>query len=327
MSGGLPLFSVIVPTFNRANLLIGTLTSVFAQRFADFEVIVVDDGSTDATVNYLQSLGKRVTVFRQTNRGAGAARNLGAGYAKGKYLAFLDSDDMWFPWTLEVYEKIAREYHEPAFLTGKPYVFSNEADLDGVVVSEPQAEPFSDYLASGDKWRWWGASSFVIRRDAFEAAGRFTEEWVNDEDTDLTLRMGVAPGFVHITSPVTFAFREHPGSVSKDHARLLAGTWSRVRAERRGRYPGGQARRRDRRRILTRHIRPVALGCLQRGLLREAWKLYFGTFTWNASLLRLKYLTAFPFLASAYYLCAVFAASDFGPTSVGSSDRRIGDAQ
>jgi hypothetical protein len=292
-------FSVIVPTFNRADLLFGTLESVLGQTFTDFEIIVVDDGSTDGTMKYLQSLGKSVRVFQQSNRGAGPARNLGARHAHGRYLAFLDSDDLWFPWTLQVYHDVIRGHQEPSFIVGKPHVFSDQLELDRVAFSAAQDEEFVDYLASGDQWRWWGASSFIVRRDAFEAVGGFTEEWVNDEDTDLTLRLGVAPGFVQITAPVTFAFREHATSVSKDHKRLLAGTWSRVRAERGGRYPGGKARAKDRRRILTRHIRPVTLGCLRQGLRREAWRLYVSTFAWNASLGRIKYLAAFPILAVA----------------------------
>jgi GT2 family glycosyltransferase len=293
------LFSVVIPSFNRVTLLGETLDSLFAQRFTDFEIIVVDDGSTDGTMEYLQSVGKRLCVFQQPNRGAGAARNLGVRHARGEYLAFLDSDDLWFPWTLEVYRDVIREHGEPSFIVGKPHRFSDKLDLNKAAFGATRAKWFVDYLASGDEWRWWGASSFVISRDAFKSVGGFTEEWVNDEDTDLTLRMGVAAGFVQITAPVTFAYREHAAMVSKDHERMLTGTWSRIRAEREGRYPGGKARAAERRRILTRHIRPVTLSCLRQGLRREAWHLFISTFAWNAALGRLKYLAAFPFLAVA----------------------------
>ena len=297
-----PLFSVIVPTFNRAELLGGTVESVFAQGCRDFEIIVVDDGSTDGTMDYLQSVEKHVRVFQQPNRGAGAARNLGARHAQGRYLAFLDSDDLWFPWTLEVYRDVIREYCDPSFIAGKPHVFSDKRDLDKVLFGGTQAKRFVDYLASGDEWRWWGASSFVMRRDAFEAVGGFTEEWVNGEDTDLTLRMGVTPGFVQIIAPATFAYREHAGSVQKDHPRLMAGTWSGVRAEKAGQYPGGKARATERRRILTRHIRPVVVGCIKLGFRCEAWRLYWATFAWNILLGRIKYLMAIPVLAGMSYL-------------------------
>src|SRR5215510_6541262 len=128
----MPFFSVIIPTFNRADLLASTLESVFAQRCKEFEVIVVDDGSTDGTINYLKSLRKHVSVYQQSNRGAGAARNLGVRYAKGKYLAFLDSDDVWFPWTSEVYSDVIREHRHPSFIAGTPHLFFDERELDKV---------------------------------------------------------------------------------------------------------------------------------------------------------------------------------------------------
>src|SRR5262245_55801056 len=146
----IPLFSVIIPTFNRAGLLAGTLESVFAQRFKELEIIVVDDGSTDGTMDYLQSLGKRVIVLQQPNQGAGAARNLGAGHAKGIYLAFLDSDDLWFPWTLDVYRDVILEYCGPSFIAGKPHIFSDMRKVDEVVPSARRTEGFVDYLASSD---------------------------------------------------------------------------------------------------------------------------------------------------------------------------------
>ena len=297
------LVSVIIPSFNRVALLRGALESVFAQRFTDFEIIVVDDGSTDGTTDYLHSLGQRIRHYRQPNRGPGAARNLGVRHAKGKYLAFLDSDDLWFPWTLEIYRDVLRDHHDPSFVAGKPYVFFADDELDKVTPGVVRAEGFADYLASGDQWRWWGASSFIIRREAFVAVGGFTDEWVYAEDADLALRLGVADNFVQIGSPVTFAYREHAASAVGDLDRTYAGACFMVNAEKGGQYPGGRARASERRRILTRHTRPVVFGCLQKGLKREAWMLYRDTFAWNAALRRGKYLAAFPVLAALSHMC------------------------
>ena len=292
----MPLFSVIIPTFNRIVLLTRTLESVLGQRVRDFETIVVDDGSTDGTTSYLQSV-RGIRVFRQANNGPARARNLGAFQAEGRYLAFLDSDDLWFPWTLEVYLEVIQKHHGSSFIAGRPYLFSDEHELQKAVPDAARTERFVDYLASGDQWRWWGVSSFVIRRDAFVAAGGFIDKRVNGEDADLALRLGVAPGFVQITAPITFAYREHSASAMKDLKQTCAGTWSMIRAEQRGHYPGGTARAAERRRILTRHTRPVMLDCLRKGLQREAWMLYRKTFVWNASLGRFRYLAAFPLLA------------------------------
>jgi len=290
----MPFFSVIIPTYNRTALLREALNSVFVQTFKDFEVIVVDDGSTDGTLEELQALGSRVRSLRQQNAGPGAARNLGAQYATGEYLAFLDSDDLWFPWTLETYRQLIARHQRPAFLAGKPLRFRKDKDLQKAVGDEVRASSFPDYLASGDEWRWWGASSFVIRRDAFEAAGRFTNEWVNGEDADLALRLGTAPGFVQVTNPATFGYREHHNSAMKNLSKTLAGSWLALHAEQAGKYPGDSFRARERWRILTHHLRPVTLDCLKHGLRQDAWKLYRAMFRWDVALGRWKYLVGFP---------------------------------
>lgn len=291
------LFSVIIPTYNRAALLREALESVFAQTFQDYEVIVVDDGSTDDTGNVVSSFENKVRFQRQSNQGPGAARNLGASHAAGDYLAFLDSDDLWFTWTLEIYRQVIQAGSNPAFLAGKPRQFHDREELKAVVGEVGQTADFPDYLASGDRWRWWGASSFVIRKDAFNAAGGFSNEWINGEDADLALRLGEARGFVQVTAPVTFGYREHTDSAMKNLDRTLAGVRHKIRAEKEGQYPGGSPRANQRWRILTRHIRPVSLECLHRRLRAEAWELYRATLTWHLSLGNWKYLAGFPLKA------------------------------
>lgn len=288
------LFSVIIPTFNRADLLETALASVLSQSLQDYEVIVVDDGSIDDTARMVAEYGNKVRLLKQQNRGPGAARNLGTQNATGEYLAFLDSDDLWFPWTLETYQQLVSRHQRPAFLAGKPLRFRDEKEWRSTVGYEPLAASFPDYLASGDEWRWWGVSSFVIRRDAFEAAGKFTNEWVNGEDADLALRLGTASGFVQVTNPATFAYREHDSNAMKNFPKTLAGAWLGIRTEQAGEYPGGAARGRERRRILTRHVRPVSFDCLQHGLRSEAWKFYRAMFPWHVALGRWKYLVGFP---------------------------------
>ena len=93
-----PRFSIVVPTYNRAKTLQRTLDSCFAQTYADFEVIVVDDGSSDGTLEALgTNTDPRLVVVPQQNAGPAAARNHGMRRARGSYIAFLDSDDLWYP--------------------------------------------------------------------------------------------------------------------------------------------------------------------------------------------------------------------------------------
>lgn len=300
----MPLFSVIIPTYNRLPLLEKTLASVAGQTFRDYEIIVVDDGSRDGTLDFLETVAERVKVLTQPNRGPGAARNLGAKHAQGEYLAFLDSDDLWFSWTLETYSEAIKATC-PSFIAGKPRCFEAENELESVANEVLKVKQFSDYLASGDEWRWWGVSSFVVRKDAFFEVGGFTEQWVNGEDADLALRFGIAPGFIQIESPFTFGYREHEISAMKNFRRTLAGGWMKVKAEQTHAYPGGRVRAHERWRILTRHLRPITMGCLQNGLWQEAWALYKGTFVWNKALGRFKYLIAFPVVALLAFLRSI----------------------
>ena len=96
-----PCVSVIVPTFNRAWILKEAIDSVLAQNYRDFELIVIDDGSTDHTRDILHPYRDRLTVIRQANAGVSAARNRGIRAASGRLIAFLDSDDLWLPGKLE----------------------------------------------------------------------------------------------------------------------------------------------------------------------------------------------------------------------------------
>ncbi len=112
----MPRVSVVIPTYNRASLIREALESVFAQTFRDFEVIVVDDGSTDGTVELLKEYEGRIAIIRQENRGAGAARNRGLAEATGEYIAFIDSDDLWMDFKLDLQVAILEGMPDVGFL-------------------------------------------------------------------------------------------------------------------------------------------------------------------------------------------------------------------
>src|SRR5580693_6435496 len=87
-----PAVSVVVPAYNRAHCVAAAVESVFAQTFKDFEIIAVDDGSSDGTGKVLEQFGAKIRLIRQENRGVSSARNAGVRAARGKWIAFLDSD-------------------------------------------------------------------------------------------------------------------------------------------------------------------------------------------------------------------------------------------
>jgi len=285
-------FSVIIPFYNRADMVDEVLESVFFQTFTDFEVIAVDDGSSDATPQALARWEPRVRVLRIANVGAAIARNEAARLATGDYLAFLDSDDLWFPYSLALYSEVIDAHGQPAVVTGSPAIFRDRSELPAPPARPtPDVESFACYLDSHDAWRWFGVSSFVIRREAFEAAGGFAARRMNAEDADLMLRLGAARGFVHVRTPATFAYRRHNDNLTGNHSLNLSGLTHILDQESAAAYPGRTADLTAKRRtIITRHLRPAILSLLQRGESTSAWPLYRRSFSWHLSQRRIAFL-------------------------------------
>jgi glycosyltransferase involved in cell wall biosynthesis len=296
-----PKISIVIPTYNRLGFLKETLHSVWAQAFLDYEVIVVDDGSTDGTREYLQGLGDKVRFICQPNRGPGAARNAGVREARGKYVAFLDSDDLWLPWTLDIFARTIQEHGYSHIIGGKYVEFTDGAELANIKEERYQAAYFADYFASSRHSCPVGSGTCVLRREALTATN-FLEDRFNAEDHDLILRMGTLPGFVQIVAPVTVAWRRHPASATGDFTSSVAGALRLLARERSGAYPGGPKRSRERQRIIARHIRPTALYCIRKGALKQGWNIYLSTFGWSVKFGHWKYILGFPILAALVFL-------------------------
>jgi hypothetical protein len=263
----------------------------------------VDDGSTDETPailqQYVERHPSRLRVIRQSNAGPGAARNRGLQEARGQYICFLDSDDLWFPWTLKTYLKVIGQQNKPSFLLATAQPFSDTALLlQSVRETEPAVDRFADFFSTAAVSFWHGCSAVVVRADVLRAAGGFTQRNINAEDTDLWLKLGDAPGFVHLRSPTTVGYREHPASAVADMSKTRDGMLNLIEQERTGQYPGGPGRRAQRRRMLTRHLRAASMHCLAAGQTKDAWLLYRASFAWNAREGRIKYLLGFPAAAA-----------------------------
>jgi glycosyltransferase involved in cell wall biosynthesis len=266
---------------------------VWRQTFRDYEVVVVDDGSTDETATYLSSLADRVKVITQPNLGPGLARNNGAENARGEYLAFLDSDDLWFPWTLETVNDAINEHGRPALVAASLVSFRDAAELDQVNHSKTKTDFYPDYLSSSDSDCFVGAGMTFVRRDRFIDARGFTAREMNLEDHDLILRLGTAEGFAQIVEPPTLGWRRHSTTLSDRRRRSFQGCRYLIENEQCGVYPGGKGRARARHKIITRHIRPWAVTFARAGEWRLAWSLYRSTFRWNFSLQRWRFLMGF----------------------------------
>ncbi len=300
----MPFFSVVIPCYNRADLIGATLDSVLGQSMDDLEIIVVDDGSTDGSLallrRYAEQWPARLTIIEQQNAGPGAARNRGMEQARGQYVAFLDSDDLWLEWTAALYRHVLEREDCPAFLAGLPHAtpdpLGHKRNADATDWREQvRFDSFPDYLASAQNWRCWvSASAFVVRRDVLQNSDiAFSTLPINAEDIDFTLQLGTAPGFVCVTAPSSFAYRRHDQSLVTDNLRNLQGIRNLLMGERSGRYPGGAARARDRQLLLGKHIRPACLNYRKTGHHRAASELYRATLSWNIAQKRARFLLGF----------------------------------
>lgn len=309
----MPLFSVIIPVYNRARLITATLESVLAQTFTAYEVIVIDDGSTDATPAVLARYADRVRVLTQANRGAGAARNLGLRHARGDYAVFLDSDDLWFTWTLAVCAQVIVD-HEPSVIVSVPLRFSDVASLPAVAPNPPRLVIRDDFLSIGRDMRRFASTVLPLARvQDLRAVGGYAELPIAFEDWDLLLRMGEAPGFASIESPPVLAYRQHGASATRDPRSLYEGARYCVRQEATGCYPGGHARRRERRGILCSLQRFAIIRCLFMG----HWNLGYALYLRNLGLFvragRWRFILGLPLLPLLRPVCGKRIDPHFNP--------------
>ena len=206
-----PLVSVIIPTYNRAALLREALDSVHAQTFRDFELIVIDDGSTEDIKAAVAGHVARPRVVRQAHLGPAAARNCGLREASADLVAFLDSDDLWHPTKLEVFLRAADAEPELNFFYGP----MSPIDLQGNPVPG-RTKPCHDGWITQELF----CSSFVhvptilCRRDAILAAGGFDDALPVCEDYELWLRLSVRERFGLIEEPLAKR-RLHGNRLSK----------------------------------------------------------------------------------------------------------------
>lgn len=177
-----PSASVVVPAWNRAGSIAGSVSSVLAQAFEDFEVVVVDDGSADSTAEVVESMpDPRVRLVRTPHQGVSAARNAGAAAAHGTVLLFLDSDDEALPGWLE-------ELSSP-ILSGHADLAISGWQLAGADGSSWEWLPEQGRLSADDLAPRFLAGSWAVRRDVFEQVGGFDTRITYGENTEIALRL------------------------------------------------------------------------------------------------------------------------------------------
>jgi glycosyltransferase involved in cell wall biosynthesis len=213
--------SVVIPAYNVMAYLPETLESVLRQTFSDFEVLIVNDGSSDNIVQWASGIqDPRVKLISQSNQGVSVARNTGIVHAQGEYIAFLDADDLWDSTKLE--KQVSCLENNPKL--GLVYTWTALIDSFG--------KPMNKFLishAEGNVWEQMlvddiicNGSSPMVRRSCFEKVGDFDPNVPFSEDTDMWIRIAAYYPFAVVKELLTF-YRRHSHNATSSRQKVIQG--------------------------------------------------------------------------------------------------------
>lgn len=245
--------SVVIPAFNAGRFIRRTIDSVLAQTYSDYEIIVVDDGSTDNTGEVVKSYGSKVRYIYQENAGDGPARNTGIAAANGEWIAFLDHDDEWLAQRLEKQIELLKRNHELRWCGANFYKRSGNLKrlANNRRLMEKALEGqnyFPDFFEAVYKYGTdFKTSTMILHREIFERSGMFEAGWLRSADLDMWLRVAYhEPQIGYIPDPLAILHIEIQDVIS---------TKLRLQAKR------GE----DDRRMMAKHLRLAEqFGCLER---------------------------------------------------------------
>lgn len=219
----LPLISVIVPSYNCARYIAAALGSALDQNYPNKEILVVDDGSTDNSLDILQSFGERIRVITQVNAGAAAARNAGLQAAKGEYIAFLDADDLWWPGKLTAQANYLGTHPDVGLVYSAWQEWHARADGDFDPPPAPEISPTpADIVPEESGWMYnrllldcaIHTTTAMIRSNVAHDVGRFDVSLRRGQDYDYWLRVSrVTP--IHKLKAVLSLYRIHRESITR----------------------------------------------------------------------------------------------------------------
>jgi len=240
-------FSVLMPAYNREKYVRQAIDSVLSQVFTDYEVFVIDDGSTDQTLQVLESYGTRIKVLRQPNQGPEVARNKAAALAHGEYLVLLDSDDLLLPCAFATYDRIIRTFDSPPLIIGSMTYFQDAHSIPANAQAPNLVKVlrYPDYLSKDVPIALF-TSRIVIRKSVFDEVGGFrnsTAATFHMDGFNLILKVGTYGPCIVVQKPYTVAYRQHEANSIRNLRAIADGILVLARSEHQGQYPGGSERR------------------------------------------------------------------------------------
>lgn len=221
-----PLISVIMPCYNSAHIIGKTIANLYQQAFENFELVVVDDGSLDNSLEVLQeitTLYQNIKIISQQNKGPGPARNRGLGTASGEFIAFLDSDDSWHP------EFLAKLYQS---LQDNPDCALAYCGWQNIGLAANQCQPYippnyeeHDKLATLLRSCPWPIHAALTRKTAIDKVNGFNQNWLTAEDFDMWLRIAAFSKIVRVPEVLAFYHHQQGEQISKNRARAVLNHW------------------------------------------------------------------------------------------------------
>ncbi len=224
MTENIPKVSVIIPTYNRAKFIGRALDSVLGQTFTDYEVIVVDDGSTDGTREVLEAAyDGKIKYIYQKNGGVSAARNRGISEARGTYVAFLDSDDFWVPEKLAEQVEILDNHPRVGIVYARMPILNDRAQIIGWKPAGVSGRNFKELL---EVWGDLPTSTVMTRMECFHRAGVFDTDLPTMEDIDMWIRISRFYDIYEIEKTVLAYYSRHERQTTMDRIKTYRGLLS-----------------------------------------------------------------------------------------------------
>lgn len=220
----MPFFSVIIPLYNKEKFIKNTLESVLNQTFEDFELLIVNDGSTDRSEAVVQTFSdKRIHYFHKTNEGVSAARNFGIARANSQYIAFIDADDRWQSDFLEKMKRLIQSFPNYKVFACALKIETPNRTFSAQYSFEHRGESqVVTYFEASMKQTVLCGSSVVFHREVFQNVGLFDEKIKCAEDTDMWIRIGLKYEVVFLNLPLsTYIFDRQSLSRKPENYGLL----------------------------------------------------------------------------------------------------------
>lgn len=215
-----PLVSAVIPTYNRAGVITESVDSVLGQSYPNLEVIVVDDGSSDDTLSLLARYGEKIRVISQRNAGPAAARNRGIAVARGEFIAFLDSDDLWLPTKIEKQVRLLQEASEsvPCCLCNIRMCWNDHErtsfDISCLNPTYPEGLWLNPAEVLATRFVLFN-QGIIIRRKVLEKIGAFDQSLWFLEDHELSLRLSLQGPWAFVAEPLVIWRESRSGSLYK----------------------------------------------------------------------------------------------------------------